>query len=236
MAANEVNARQQDNLFMYLSEETSPRTGGHLWREKVVETDDGPLRRLLAVDGKPLDPAQSKAESDRIQQILADPDSFRRENAARKDDEVHATRLLVLLPKAFIVTPNGEQNGCSRYAFRPNPSFQPSTYEERVAHAMTGTVSIQEPAERLCTLEGTIMQPVEFGFGILGRVEQGGHFMLQRIPVDAGRWKTDRISVHVQGRVLMLKTLTRNQEVTRSHIAVVTPHLSLTDAARLTLP
>ena len=48
MANNELNAKGQSVRFSYLSEERSARTGGHLWREKVVEVDDGPMRRLSA--------------------------------------------------------------------------------------------------------------------------------------------------------------------------------------------
>ena len=48
MAANEAASYKGEIHYTYYSEEISSRTGGHRWREKVVETDDGPLRRLLA--------------------------------------------------------------------------------------------------------------------------------------------------------------------------------------------
>ena len=233
MAANEVAAREQDIHYSYYAEETSTRTGGHRWREKVVETDDGPLHRLLDIDGRSLSAAEAKAEEDRISELVNNPASFREANLAHRDDEVHATQLLGLLPKAFIFTPAGEQDGCIRFAFRPNSTFQPSTYEERVAHAMEGTVSLKEPMNRLCELDATIAQPVEFGFGFLGRIEKGGHFSLGRIPVDSMHWKSDRISVHIAGRILMLKSLTRNQDVKRWDIRIIPQHLSLQQAAQL---
>lgn len=236
MAATEMAAHGRAARFEYVSEEISSRTNGHLWREKVVETEDGPLRRLLAIDGKPLDASQARAEANRIAVLVANPDKLRQSDLDHKDDEAHATQLLTLLPKAFILTPAGEQGGCTRYAFQPNPSFTPSTLEERVVHAMGGTVSVKEPADRLCTLDAKILEPVEFGFGLLGRVEQGGHFSLERIAVNETDWKTERISVHVEGHVLMLKSLTRNREVKRSSIARVPPGLSLAAAGQRTLP
>ena len=54
MAANEVLAAQHKDHYIYLSKERSERTGGHLWTEKVVETDAGKVRFLLAEDGAPL--------------------------------------------------------------------------------------------------------------------------------------------------------------------------------------
>ena len=235
MAANEVAARGLDAHYSYTSEETSTRTGGHLWKERVVETGDGALRRLVAVDGKPLTPADAKAEADRIAALVSDPESFRRLSLAHKDDEAHASQLLQLLPKAFLLTPAGERDGCTQFSFRPNPDFQPSSYEERVAHAMGGTVSLRQPADRLCNLDAKILQPVQFGFGLLGRIESGGHFSLERIPVDAVHWKSDRISVHIAGKILMLKSLTREQEVRRTDIHLVPGGLTLPQAAQLSL-
>ena len=233
MAANEVAARQQGVRFAFVSEETSARTGGHLWRERVVETDDGALRRLVAVDGQPLTSQAAGAENNRLTRLVGDPDAFRQENAAHKDDEEHGTRLLVLLPRAFLLTSDGEQNGCTRFKFRPDPAFQPGTYEERVAHAMVGTVSLKQPENRLCQLEATIAEPVEFGFGFFGKVSQGGHFLLRRLQVNAANWKSAEIHVDIEGRILLLKTLAQKQDTLRTEIRVVPSHLSLQQALKL---
>lgn len=233
MAANEKAARAQEHHFTYISEERSSRTGGHLWKEKAVETDDGVLRRLLMIDGRPLTSAQAKTEEQRIEGIVSHPEAFRKLNAGHYDDEVKATQLLEILPKAFLISPAGEENGCTRFSFRPNPSFQPSTYEERVIHVLEGTVSIKEPENRLCKLEARITQPVEFGFGLLGKVNSGGHFELERAQVDPQNWKSVYISVHVDGRILLLKSITRDQETNRTAIHLVPQHMSLADAARL---
>jgi hypothetical protein len=236
MAANEKVARGQERHFSYMSEERSTRTGGHLWKEKVVETDDGVLRRLLTIDGRPLTSAQTQAEEQRIEAIVAHPEAFRKLNASHTDDEVKATQLLEILPRAFLISSAGEENGCTRFSFRPNPSFEPSTYEERIIHVLEGTVSIKEPEDRLCKLEARITQPVEFGFGLLGKVNSGGHFELERAQVDANNWKSVHISVHIDGRILLLKSITRDQETRRTEIHLVPQHLSLADAAKMSHP
>jgi hypothetical protein len=236
MAANEKAARAQEHHFSYFSEERSTRTGGHLWKEKVVETDDGVLRRLLTVDGRPLTPAQAQAEEQRIEGIVAHPAAFRKLNAGHTDDELKATQLLEILPRAFLISAAGEEKGCTRFSFRPNPAFQPSTYEERIIHVLEGTVSIKEPEDRLCKLEARITQPVEFGFGLLGKVNSGGHFELERAQVDPQNWKSVHISVHVDARILLLKSITRDQETTRTDIHIVPQHLPLVEAAKMTRP
>jgi len=233
MAANEVTARQHRPNFFYVSEERSDRTGGHLWKENVVELTDGPLRRLIAIDNRPLTPGEADAEQHRIDSLVSHPDDFRRQNQVHKDDEARATQLLQLLSTAFVLTPNGEVNGCLRFTFQPKPDFTPSSYQERVAHEMAGTVSLKQPEDRLCTLDATILHPVEFGYGVLGHIDQGGHFSLARKQIDATNWKSDRISVHVSGRILMLKSLAQNQDVVRTEIRIVPQNLTLAQAAQM---
>ena len=126
--------------FTYISEERSTRTGGHLWTEKVVETKDGLFRRLIAEDGKPLASGQAKAEEQHLAYLVAHPEAFRRLNQNRKDDQERAGDLLRMLPTAFLFEDGDIENGCERIAFRPDPHFQPATFEQRVLHAMAGTV------------------------------------------------------------------------------------------------
>jgi hypothetical protein len=236
MAANEVTARQQNQNFFYVSEERSDRTGGHLWKENVVETTDGPLRRLIAIDNRPLTAAEAEAEQRRIDNLVSHPAEFRRLNQAHKDDETRATQLLQLLSNKFALTPDGEVNGCLRFTFQPKPEFHPSSYQERVAHEMAGTVSMKQPENRLCTLDATILHPVEFGFGVFGHIDQGGHFSLARKQIDAKNWKSDHISVHVSGRILMLKSLAQNQDAVRTAIRLVPQNLTLAQAAQISKP
>jgi hypothetical protein len=234
MAANEVTARQQRSHFYYVSEERSDRTAGHLWKENVVEVNDGPLRRLIAVDSKPLTPAEAEAEQRRIDYLVAHPDDFRRQNQAHKDDETRATQLMQMLSTAYVLAPDGEINGCTRFTFQPKPEFRPSSYQERVAHELAGTVSVKQPEDRLCTLEAKILHPVEFGFGILGHIDEGGQFSLARKQIDDKNWKSDRFSVHINGRILMLKSLAQNQDAVRTAIRLVPQNLTLAQAAQLT--
>jgi hypothetical protein len=234
VAANEVAARKARPHYFYVSEERSVRTGGHLWKENVVETTDGSLRRLIAIDNKPLTADEAAAEQRRIDNLVSHPDEFRRINQAHKDDEERATQLLQMLSSDFALTPDGEADGCLRFTFQPKPEFRPSSYQERVAHEMTGTVSLKRPEDRLCTLDAKIIRPVEFGFGMLGHIDQGGHFRLERKQVDAKNWKSDHITVHINGRILMLKSLAQDQETVRSEIRTVPQNLTLTQAAQLT--
>jgi hypothetical protein len=236
VAANEVAARQSRPHYFYVSEERSARTGGHLWKENVAETTDGPLRRLIAIDNRPLTADEAAAEQRRIDSLVSNPDQFRRQNQAHKDDEDRATQLLQMLSSDFVLSPDGEANGCLRFNFQPKPDFRPASYQERVAHEMEGTISLKRAEDRLCTLDAKIVRPVEFGFGMLGHIDQGGRFSLARKQVDAMNWKSDHISVHINGRILMLKSLAQDQDAVRTGIRIVPKDLTLAQAAQLTRP
>lgn len=236
MVQNEKHVRQHPTFFRYTSVERSTRTGGHLWTENVVETPDGLLRRLIAEDGKPLSPVRAAAEDRRISGLVADPSALRVANADRLADEERLGKVLDILPQAFLFTAQGMQGDCARIAFRPNPAFSPSGYDQRIVHGLAGTILIRMPAERLCGIEGHLVDRVSFGYGLLGHIDQGSHFHVVRVPVTATDWKSAHIDVHVDGKVLLFKSISREQNATHSGAAPLPPNLSLAQAAALTQP
>lgn len=236
MVQNEKQARQHRTYFRYTSVERSSRTDGHLWRESVVETPDGLLRRLIAEDGKPLTADRAAAEERHIAALAADPSALRAADADRRADEARLGRLLGILPQAFLFTADGMQGDCVRISFRPNPTYAPSTYDERVVHGLAGAILISMPAERLCGIQGHLVDRVTFGFGLLGHIDQGSHFSVTRVPVTPTDWKSSHIDVHVDGKVLLFKSISRDEDATHSSAEPLPPNLSLTEAAALTRP
>ena len=236
MVENEEQQRQHRTFFRYTSVERSARTGGHLWTENVAETPDGLLRRLIAEDGKPLSADRAAAEDRRIAALVADPSELRADNADRRADEARMLRLLNIMPQAFLFTADGMQDDCVRIAFHPNPGFTPSTYDERIVHGLAGILLVRMPAERLCGIEGHLVDRVNFGYGLLGHIDEGSHFGVTRIPVTATDWKSSKIAVHVDGRILLLKSISRDQDATHSGAKPLPPNLSLAQAAALTQP
>jgi hypothetical protein len=236
MVQNEKQARQHRTFFRYTSVERSSRTDGHLWTENVAETPDGLLRRLVAVDGKPLSADRAAAEDRRIAALVADPSALRSANADRRADEARVARLLAILPQALLFTADGMQGDCARIAFRPNAAFTPSTYDERVLHNLAGTILVSMPGERLCGIEGHLLDRVTFGFGLLGHIDQDSHFHVVRTAVTPADWKNSRIEVHVDGKILLLKSISRDTDATHSGAQPLPANLSLAQTAALTRP
>ncbi len=82
MVVNETVAEQHRGRYLYVSEERSERTGGHLWRERVAETSVGKVRLLIAEDGRPLSGDRMAAERFRLADIAAHPDAFEKRELA----------------------------------------------------------------------------------------------------------------------------------------------------------
>ncbi len=74
---------------------------------------------------------------------------------------------------------------------------------------------------------------MDFGYGILGHVDQGGRFELHRRPVSDAHWKTDVVDIHLQGKILMLKTLTKDERETRTDFRPVPGGTTLAGAKDL---
>ena len=236
MVQAEKQARHDRTFFRYTSEERSSRTGGHLWRENVVETPEGLLRRLIAVDGQPLSPDRAAAEERRIAALVGHPDTLRALNADRRADEERVGRILDILPKAFLWSSDGMQGDCARISYRPNPDFTPSSYEERIVHGMAGTLLIRMPATRLCAIDGHVVDRITFGYGLLGHIEKDSHFSVTRVPVTLTDWKNSVIDVHVDGKILLLKSISHDEKTFHMNTQPLPPNLTLTQAAALPKP
>jgi hypothetical protein len=233
MAHAEMAAVKFKKHFLYRRQERSSRTKGHLWEEIVVEIPAGRMRRLVSVDGHPLTGSQKAAEDQRIQALVQHPDELTRDNEGRKEDEGKTNNILQIMPRAFLFTAAGEENGCIRVLFKPNPSYQEQSYQERVLHAASGTILIHPGDARLCRLDAHLDHQVEFGYGLLGRVSTDSGFRMQREQVETDQWKTTRIHVHVDGNIFMMKTVSRQEDSVHFGFQEVPYNMTVAESASL---
>lgn len=231
MVQSEKTAWKDRQHFLYRKEEKSNRTKGHLWEELVVETEDGPMERLIAEDGKPLSPTQERDEQKRIANLAKHPGQFRRENQRRKDDESRMPQLLEELPRIYLFQNLGTDGEYTRIAFQPNPSFQEKTYQDRVVHAMSGVMLIHTADMRLRRLDVQLEHKVEFGFGLLGVVSDTTHFSLARKEVLPGYWEPTKIRVHLDGTILLMKSISRDVESSQHGFELVPHDMTVAEAA-----
>lgn len=210
---NELQDRAKLSLWEYRVEK---RLGQQTLLEYQVETVDGPVHRVLANLDAPLTEVQRKEEQARVAELERDPSLQARIKQQHDDDEQRLERLMKLMPNAFLFDYDGVDDGLMRLKFRPDPSYTPPTYESRVFHGLGGTVWVDSQRKRLVHLDGTIVERIDFGFGLLGHIEKGGTFELKRQAVDATHWKTSLVDLKISGRVIFFKTVDKNQREVRS--------------------
>jgi hypothetical protein len=231
--ANEVLAGLHRDHYAYLSKERSDRTGGHLWLEKVVETNAGKVRFLLAEDGEPLSPERAGQERGRLAAIVADPDAFAKKSQTVKDDEAHARQMLQLAPKAFLFDTPRAEGDFLRIDFKPNPEYEAQSMEERVLHAMAGTMLIDPQVMRLHHIEGRLPADVSIGFGLLATIHAGSSFSTTRDRLGQPDWKTILLDTAINGRAIFFKSIARNEHAEHSDFVRVSNDLPVPEAVAL---
>ncbi len=233
MVQAETAAWKSRQHFLYRNHERSSRTDGHLWDEIVVETSNGSLQRLVAEDGKPLSASQEQAEQQPILSLGDHPAEFRRKSLRRQEDEARMPELLREIPNIFLFNTVDSRGGYYRVTFLSNPSFHEQTYQDRVIHAMSGSILIHKTNMRLCQLDEHLDHKVEFGFGILGELSDQTRLFLARQQVSPGHWTTTSIRVHLDGRILLLKSFSRDVDSSRSGFRPVPHDLTVAEAAAI---
>jgi hypothetical protein len=233
MLAHEGDPAEHRNKYMYLSEERSERTGGHLWMERVVETSMGKVRLLLAEDGKPLSADRQAVERARLEDIATHPDALQRREQTMENDEQHAEQMLALLHKAFLFDEPQTEGGDLRIGYRPDPAYQPKTMEEKVLHAMSGAVLVDERTLQLHKIEGKIPSDVSLGHGLMGTIHAGSSFSTAHEMESGGEWKDAMVNTAIIGKAMLFKEIGRNEHVVHSEFERLPDNLSVGDAVAL---
>jgi hypothetical protein len=91
--------------------------------------------------------------------------------------------------------------------FHPNPSYEPPSRVEQVLTGMQGEVMVDTQCNRLASIDGTLFRDVGFGWGILGHLDKGGHFLVQQQEAVDKYWTISSMKLDITGKVLLVKTL-----------------------------
>jgi hypothetical protein len=222
-----ANANTQDNThYMYRLTRKRPE---HIETREMIETDQGVIGRLLMIDGKPLSPADRDKEDKRLQRLVNDPQQLAQKQKSQKDDDRRTRAMVAALPDAFLYEYAGTKNEepwgeLVMLNFKPNPNFDPPQRETTVYKGMQGSMAIAVPANHIAKIEAHLFRDVSFGWGILGRLDQGGQFMVEQKPVEGtnpAHWEPSHMVLHFTGKVLIFKTIKINEDEATTDIRPV---------------
>jgi len=172
------------------------------------------IDRLMAVNGKPLTEQQWNEESQRIERLLNNRSQLKKEKQQQREDGEQATRMLRMVPDAFLFQEESSEGTRIKLHFTPNPAFRASGASEVVFHHMEGTLTLDVKQKRLVEISGRLNSEVKFAGGLLGHLDKGGTFYVKQQEVGPGCWEMTRMDVQMNGKALFFKTISvRTREI-----------------------
>jgi len=238
---NEMELIQQQGTFSVRYKEHKVDAHNDTTR-LVIESKQGAVARLMERNGVPITAAEDSAERSRLQDAVAHPDDFYKHHRKDAQQRHDAVQIVQLMPKAllFSYTPGQPQRPDARSTevvldFQPNPAFHPPTMLSEVLTGLQGRVWIDAASQRVTRIEGHVLKPVDFGFGMLAKLYPGGSLTLQQTAVGDGHWIYSNLEEHLTVRALMVKTLPENMRIGSSEIELLPGLLSYQDAIRALL-
>lgn len=212
---------------------------GKITTKEIVETKDGDVARLIAINDKPLDPDADKAELDRLNNLAGHPELQEHRHKKEQEDSDRANEMIRLLPDAFLYHYEGQVDGpngpCHRLSFKPNPNFSPPDREAEVYHGMAGELWIDKTQERMVRLDAHLIDDVNFGWGILGKLYKGGSILVEQADVGDQHWETTHMKLSLTGKALLLKSLNFQTTEDASHFEPVPAEIGYQTAIKLLL-
>lgn len=234
VVANELEAADAPGYCTYRIHDESSH--GSTTRE-VIETREWLIGRLIRRNGEPLTADQQQKEDRRLTRLLTDSGALQKERAKQQTDERRVRAIFKSLPQAFHYEyVDDENDGDSPrilVEFRPNPTFDPTERLLRVLRGMQGTMLVDAAANRIVQVRARLVKRVNFAWGILGYLDPGGTFLMERENVGDGRWQITRIAMHFTGRVLLFKRLNISSVRSTSGFRCALDNLTLSQGLEL---
>lgn len=188
-----------------------------------VETEDALAAILIAINDQPLNAQQKQGEIDHLTWLKANPDQLRKKQAREKEDADRTLRIVKALPDAFTYQYAGTEKSAPpmlgaqdaerqpdellRLNFTPNASYSPPSRVEQALGGMQGYLLIDASARRIARIDGTLFKDVSFGWGIIGHLDKGGHFLVQQADLGDGTWQITEMNLNIKGKILLFKSL-----------------------------
>ena len=251
LASGAMRVRAQDAQAMIRTAVQTELAASHddktLWRYRdeehvkgtvsiVVQTTVGSVNRAIERDGHALSESEAAVEDKRIRELVGSPGRLAKAKKDADSDDKSASDLLKMLPEAFTWRIASEDASSVTLAFAPNPNFRPADMQARVLGAMGGELVVDKGQHRIKTISGRLTQDVVIGYGLLGRLKQGGTFRVERRQLKPKLWQITETHVHIDGKALLFKSIGQQQDEVQTEFTIVPPSTTLEQALELSKP
>jgi hypothetical protein len=230
---NELQQRKQNPLS---ESQVERRTAGHVYREQEIETTDGPVDRLLSVDGHKPSTSERKQDNDRLRELMENPKARMTLKQNREAEEKKVDDLLRVIPDIFLFEDQGKEGGLEKLTLSPNPAYKPKNYEETVLHSMSGVVLIDISDKRFAHFSGTLTQRANFGYGLVGHLNKGGAIEVKQVRLSAGLWVTTLFRTDFDGRFAVFRSISKQLDETHTDFEPIPPDTNIQRALEQLVP
>jgi hypothetical protein len=197
-------------------------------KQWVAQAAHGDLTRMVEKNGQPVSKDQSRKAMESFAQSTS---AQARQRKSGEHDDKQATEMLNMLPRAFIWSDTGSRDGNTTLHFKPDPQFHPPSYQARVFAAMEGDMRVNDAEHRIVSLKGRLVRDVKFGGGLLGELQAGGSFDVERRQT-GGAWQITETHVHIQGHALLFKDISEQEDDVKSRFKQLPGNISFADAEK----
>lgn len=197
---------QDHSHWLYYEVDRKPGVTVEQW---VAETSQGGLKCVVNRNGQKFTKEQQRSAMD---SFIHNSAALAKQRKSGQHDDQQARQMLQMLPNAFIWTKGATKDGNTVYQFKPNPQFNPPSWQARVFAAMAGEMTVNDQQHRIVSLKGRMIHDVKFFFGIFGVLKSGGSFDVERQELAPGIWEITQTHVHIQGHALIFKTISEQED------------------------
>lgn len=174
-------------------------------------------KRLIAVDGKPLDPAELARRDAERQKALQEAEQKRRNETprareARLREEAEERRernavlddALAVFEVKFLRREIVDGQSLLVGTAKPRPDARVTTREGRWLKQFAGEIWISEADYQIARLDMRALNDVSIGWGIVGRVHEGSRFVFARRKIE-NAWLPAAVTFEATGRTLLFR-------------------------------
>jgi hypothetical protein len=223
----ELQAAKSDHTkWIYYETDIKP---GHTIKQWVAETSKGSLTRVVEENGRATSEQQQRS---RIESFIHDTAAQERQRRAGQQDDRESAKMMNLLPHAFIWTVTSSQGENITLHYKPNPKFSAPDYESRVFAVMEGDLVVNKAEHRIVSIKGRMMSGVKFLGGLLGGLDPGGTFNVERRQTGNGEWQITGTHVHIHGRILFFKNISEQEDDEKTKFRQLPTNISFQDAEK----
>jgi hypothetical protein len=176
------------------------------------------VSRVVERDGKPVSEDERRRNEERIQKSLAELRALSPEERRRRSEEGRRRRSsedswIAEFPEALDYRHVGEEPVNGRPALvlecSPRPGYRPSNMRARVFEKTRGRVWVDKAENELVKADAEVFDTVNVGFGLVGRIEKGTRFRLERQKTSDGTWLPVFQSARFAARIMLVKSMNR---------------------------